>query len=64
VLPPCAEIMHAFAPGAVAAGFEMIAHDDLHSIRAQPGLRGDGGEADMSDSAISMISLRSAGERD
>jgi len=56
--------MHAFAPGAVAAGFEMIAHDDLHSIRAQPGLRGDGGEADMSDSAISMISLRSAGERD
>ena len=47
MLPPRAEIMHALAPGAVADRFEMIAHDDLNSIRAQPGLRGDGGEADM-----------------
>ena len=44
---PVAEIAHAFAPCAVAAGFELSAHDCLYLVRCDAVLRGNLRKADM-----------------
>ncbi len=47
MLSPVAEIAHAFAPCAVAAGFQLPAHDCLYLVRCHAVLRGNLCEADM-----------------
>jgi hypothetical protein len=47
MLSPVPEIAHAFAPCAVAAGFELSAHDCLYLVRCDAVLRRNLCETDM-----------------
>ena len=47
MLSPVAEIAHAFAPCAIAAGFQLRAHDCLYLVRCDAVLRRNLCETDM-----------------